>query len=137
VRELAHGIYPPLLRNQGLGTALSAAARRSGGACTVTVDLPGRYPEEIEAAVYFCCLEAIQNAGKYAPGASVSVCVSASNGMLAFEVGDDGPGFDAAVPQGAGFVNMADRLGAVGGRLQVMSAPGKGTTVRGEVPSEI
>ncbi|TDU02979.1 histidine kinase [Streptomyces sp. 846.5] len=136
VRELAHGIYPPLLRNHGLGQALRSATRRSVLPCTVSVDLPGRYPEAAEAAVYFCCLEALQNAGKHAgPDASVSVLVEAGDGVLRFRVSDDGRGFASdGAATGSGFVNMADRLGAIGGRLTVESHPGQGTSVGGEIP---
>ncbi|GII00360.1 sensor histidine kinase [Planobispora takensis] len=134
VRELAHGVYPPLLRNHGLGQALNSAARRSPLPCAVEVDLPDRYSEEIEAAVYFCCLEAMQNAGKYAgDGAAVTVEVSAGDSALRFEVADDGAGFTVR-EHGHGFVNMRDRLGAVGGGLTVESGPGSGTRVRGEIP---
>jgi signal transduction histidine kinase len=137
LRELAHGIYPPLLRDQGLGEALGAAAARSPLPCAVRVDLPGRYAQEVETAAYFCCLEALQNAGKHAgPGARITVTVGADERELWFEVRDDGAGFEPAgdTALGHGFVNMQDRLGAIGGRLEVRSAPGTGTTVRGCVP---
>jgi signal transduction histidine kinase len=135
LRELAHGIYPPLLRNHGLEQALQAATRRAALPCAVSVELPGRYPEEIEAAVYFCCLEAIQNAGKHAgPDATITVQVTADGSTLRFAVGDNGRGFDIdASRSGAGFVNMADRLGAIGGKLNVESTAGKGTCVAGEI----
>jgi signal transduction histidine kinase len=134
-RELAHGIYPPLLRNHGLGEALRSVTRRVALPYQVEVDLPERYPEEVEAAVYFCCLEAIQNAGKHAgEGASVEVRISAEDGVLRFSVADDGAGFTPGTAQGHGFTNMTDRLGAIGGRLSVESAPGSGTTIKGEVP---
>ena len=130
LRELAHGIYPPLLRDRGLGEALRTAAARSPLACTVEVDLPGRYPEDVEAAAYFCCLEALQNAGKHAgSGAEVRVRVGGDGSTLWFEVSDDGIGIDATAAQGHGFVNMRDRLGAIGGQLSVDSAPGRGTRV--------
>ena len=130
LRELAHGIYPPLLRDRGLGEALRTAATRSPLACTVEVDLPGRYPEDVEAAAYFCCLEALQNAGKHAgSGAEVRVRVGGDASALWFEVSDDGIGLDVTAAQGHGFVNMRDRLGAIGGQLSVDSAPGRGTRV--------
>ncbi|MEV1179130.1 histidine kinase, partial [Nonomuraea sp. NPDC049784] len=134
-RELAHGIYPPLLRNHGLGEALRSVTRRVALPYQVSVDLPRRYPEEVEAAVYFCCLEAIQNAGKYAgPGATIQVSIQAEPGRLSFAVSDDGVGFDTRGNEGHGFVNMTDRLGAIGGVLRVESTPGSGTTVRGDIP---
>jgi signal transduction histidine kinase len=134
-RELAHGIYPPLLRNHGLGEALRSVTRRVAVPYQVSVDLPRRYPEEVEAAVYFCCLEAIQNAGKYAgTGASIEVSIQAEGDRLRFAVIDDGKGFEPSADSGHGFVNMTDRLGAIGGSLSIDSAPGEGTAIRGEVP---
>ena len=136
LRELAHGIYPPLLADSGLGEALRAAAARSPLQVTVTVeDSVGRYPAEMEAAVYFCCLEAMQNAAKHAQGAAVQVRVRSQAGGLSFAVTDDGPGFDAARARtGHGFVNMADRLGAIGGTVRWDSHPGQGATVSGSIP---
>ncbi|WP_371780925.1 GAF domain-containing sensor histidine kinase [Streptosporangium subroseum] len=134
-RELAHGIYPPLLRNYGLGEAMRSVTRRVSLPYQVDVDLPRRYPEEIEAAVYFCCLEAIQNAGKHAgPDASIEVRIHADSETLRFSVSDDGLGFAAGTGEGHGFVNMTDRLGAIGGLLFVESERSAGTTVRGEIP---
>ena len=139
LRELAHGIYPPLLRDRGLAEALRAAASRCPLPSTVDVELPGRYPEEVEAAAYFCCLEAMQNAGKYAgAGATLAVHVSGNDSTLCFQLVDDGVGFDTATTAfGHGFINMQDRLGAIGGELQVESAPGKGTSVRATIPSAL
>jgi len=140
VRELAHGIYPPLLRQQGLGEALRTAATRSPLSCNVEVDLPGRYPVEVETAVYFCCLEAIQNAGKHAgEGATITVRVNTDGPRLLFSVSDDGAGFATGTDlaaSGHGFVNMLDRLGAIGGSLEVESAPGGGATISGSIPAE-
>jgi signal transduction histidine kinase len=136
LRDLAHGIYPPLLAESGLPAALAAAARRSTLPATIDAVRLGRYPAEAEATVYFCCLEAIQNACKYAGRhATLTLCVAEHAGVLTFAVTDDGNGFDAAARGlGAGFLNMADRLGALGGSLQVKSAPRQGTTVSGTVP---
>ncbi|MGN6242408.1 MAG: GAF domain-containing sensor histidine kinase, partial [Motilibacteraceae bacterium] len=136
LRSLAHGIYPPLLLDSGLAEALRAAAVRSPAAAVVRAEGVGRYPAQVEAAVYFCCLEALANAGKHAPGARVEVVLADDGGRLRFTVRDDGPGFDPAVvgAAGHGLVNMADRVGAVGGSVRWDSAPGRGTTVTGEVP---
>ncbi len=135
VRDLARGIYPPLLSESGLGEALRAAARRSPQAVEVAADDLPRVGAAVEAAVYFCCLEALQNVAKHAPAAAVDLRVEATPGELRFEVRDDGPGFDPAVaPAGSGLRGLADRLGAVGGRLAVTSVPGQGTTVSGSVP---
>jgi signal transduction histidine kinase len=138
LRELAHGIYPPLLRDRGLPEALRTAATRSPLPVDVDAELPTRYPAEAEAAAYFCCLEAMQNAAKYAgENAAVTIEVRPTEGGLTFTVTDDGPGFDpATTAQGHGFTNMLDRLGAIGGSLTVTSAPGEGTSVRGDVPCE-
>jgi signal transduction histidine kinase len=136
LRDLARGIYPPLLTERGLGEALPAAAARSPVATTVDTTGIGRYPTEVEAAVYFCCVEALQNATKHAgPTASVAVRVWDDGQALRFQVSDDGSGFDTTQPdQGQGLANMRDRLGAIGGTLEVRSAPGHGTTVSGVIP---
>jgi len=137
LRNLAHGIYPPLLVDRGLPEALSAAGGRAALPTRVDADGVGRYPPEVEAAVYFCCLEAMQNAGKHAgDGATITVRVWEEAGALLFEVADDGAGFDPAERStpGAGFVNMGDRVGAIGGSFGVQSAPGRGTRVSGRVP---
>jgi len=137
LRCLAHGIYPPLLADSGLPAALSAAARRSTLPVTVRAARLGRYPAEIEATVYFCCLEAIQNACKHAgEGAALELRVWQEGAALAFDVSDDGRGFDASGRGlGAGFVNMEDRLRALNGSLRVESAPGEGTRVAGRLPA--
>jgi signal transduction histidine kinase len=136
LRNLAHGIYPPLLRANGLADALFAAASHATLPTRVQAGSVGRYPADVEAAVYFCCLEAIQNACKHAgERASIRLRVREEAGTLTFEVTDDGTGFDAAGRGlGAGLLNMADRLGAFGGRLRVDSVPGQGTRVTGTVP---
>lgn len=136
LRELAHGIYPPLLRDRGLGEALQTAANRAALPTTVSAQEVGRYDTDVEAAVYFCCLEAMQNAGKHAGDAArIEVTVGNGDGSLWFQVRDDGAGFEAgAAADGHGFVNMRDRLGAFGGELTVTSAPGTGTTIRGTLP---
>ena len=137
LRALAHGIFPPLLMAGGLPDALPPAAGRAALPTTVVADGVGRYSPEVETAVYFCCLEALQNAGKHAgAGASAVVRVWEESGTLHFEVADDGVGFDlaGAPAQGHGFVNMGDRLGAIDGTLSVVSTPGRGTTVAGTIP---
>lgn len=136
LRELAHGIYPPLLRDAGLGDALRRAADRSMIPTKADIQTERRFDPAFEAAVYFCCLEAIQNAGKYAgPDAEAKLLVTETANLLVFEISDDGAGFDpSAVQESQGFVNMRDRLGALEGTLTVESTPGHGTTVRGELP---
>ena len=136
LRSLAHGIYPPLLSSAGLGVALRAACRRAALSASADADGVGRYAPEVEAAVYFCCLEALQNAGKYAgEQASARVRIWEDAGGLLFEVSDDGVGFEVGRrDEGAGLTNMRDRLGAVGGTLRLQSEPGHGTRVSGVLP---
>jgi signal transduction histidine kinase len=134
LRDLARGIYPPLLADQGLASALTAQARKSPISVTVESDGIGRYPQEVEATVYFCALEALQNVAKYADATHATVRLAISDGLLTFEVTDDGNGFDpAATGYGTGLQGMADRLDALGGTLTVQSARGSGTTVTGRV----
>ncbi len=137
LRNLAHGIYPPLLMDRGLAEALSAASGRAALPTGVQADGIGRYSQQIEAAVYFCCLEALQNAAKHAgEGAEAMITVWEDEGALLFEVRDTGAGFDLAsrAHEGHGFVNMGDRVGAIGGSISVESAPGQGTAIRGRIP---
>ena len=135
LRSLAHGIYPPLLSSAGLGVALSAACRRAPLPASLEANGVGRYAPEIEAAVYFCCLEALQNVAKYAGAtASARVRIWEDAGGLLFEICDDGAGFEPnRHAEGAGLTNMRDRIGAVGGTLRVES-DGGGTLIRGVVP---
>ena len=134
LRDLAHGIYPPLLADKGLASALDAQARRATFPVQVLHDGVGRYPPDAEAAVYFCVLEALQNVGKYANATRVEVRLEAADGVLRFAVEDDGAGFDTRKPSGAGLTNMRDRLDALGGSLAIASELGRGTTVSGTVP---
>jgi signal transduction histidine kinase len=135
LRDLARGIYPPLLADLGLVAALNAQAGKSPVPVTVRADGIGRFPQDTEAAVYFCCLEALQNTAKYARASAARITLSAADGALTFAVSDDGAGYDSArTPMGSGLRNMADRLAALGGRLEVRSAPGAGTTVTGRLP---
>jgi signal transduction histidine kinase len=121
--------------DSGLPEALRAAGGRSPLNVSVQAEGLGRYPTELEAAVYFCVLEALQNASKHAPEASVTVKVEEHPGRLTFEVVDDGPGFDVSSKgRGQGFTNMSDRVGAYGGTVHWDSAPGKGTRISGELP---
>jgi signal transduction histidine kinase len=135
LRDLARGIYPPLLADKGLAAALESQARKATVPVTVEPNGIDRYPQEAEAAAYFCVLEALQNTAKYAEAASASVHVSQEDGDLVFTVSDDGRGFDpATAPRGSGLQNMRDRLEALGGTVKIDSAPGRGTTVTGRIP---
>jgi signal transduction histidine kinase len=137
LRDLARGIYPPLLADKGLAVAIEAQVRRAAVPTTVRGNDVGRYPREVEAAVYFSCLEALNNVAKYAEASSATVSLSQANGTLTFSVADDGVGFDTSkVDHGTGLQGIADRLDAIGGDVLVLSAPGKGTTVTGTVPAE-
>ena len=135
VRALAHGVYPVLLTTYGLLEALRSAARRSPGSVTVRGDV-ARYPPETEAAVYFCCLETLQNVAKHAGvDAEATVRLWEDGTTLCFQTRDSGIGFNlGATPGGRGLVNMRDRLAAVGGSLTLSSRVGVGTVVRGCVP---
>jgi signal transduction histidine kinase len=136
LRDLARGIYPPLLADKGLAAALETQARKSAVPVTVAPDGVGRYAPEIEAAVYFSVLEALQNVAKYAQAAHASVVLRADDEALTFEVADDGRGFEpASNGYGTGLQGIADRLGALDGSLQVTSAPGEGTTIAGRIPT--
>jgi len=135
LRDLAHGIYPPLLADQGLVAALESQARRSPIAVEVDATDLGRYPPEVEAAVYFSSLEGLQNIAKYAEATHATVRLEATNGTLRFTIRDDGKGFDAeATSYGSGLQGIADRLGALEGTLSVSSAIGTGTTLVGSLP---
>jgi signal transduction histidine kinase len=135
LRDLARGIYPPLLADRGLVAALEAQSRKAPGPVSVEADAVGRYSADVEATVYFCTLEALQNVAKYADADRTVIRLSQSNGSLSFEVVDEGRGFDPdAGATGSGLQGMADRLAAVGGSLDIRSTPGRGTTVAGRVP---
>ena len=135
LRDLARGIYPPLLADRGLVAALDAQTRKSSVPTRLEAAEIGRYPQEAEAAVYFSCLEALQNVAKYAGATSATVRLEQSNGSLTFAVSDDGVGFDpAAAERGSGLQGIADRLAALGGTMDVRSTPGHGTTVAGSLP---
>jgi len=135
LRDLARGIYPPLLADRGLTAALDAQARKAAVPVHIESEEIGRFAPDVEATVYFCTLEALNNAAKYAGVEQVAVRLSRANGMLIFQVHDDGRGFDAsATTYGTGLQGMADRLDAIGGSLDVESTPGNGTRVTGSIP---
>ena len=134
LRHLARGIYPPLLADKGLRVALESQARKTTVPVTVEADALRRYPQEVEAAVYFCVLEALQNIQKYARASRVVIRMSEADGVIRFKVDDNGQGFDVAgVKRGAGLANMEDRIDALGGTLRITSSPGQGTTVVGSL----
>ena len=136
LRELSHGIYPPLLESRGLREALSAAGRRFNGVSTSGVDDVGRLGREVESALYFTCLEALTNASKHAPGSVIGVTLRDAAADVVLTITDDGPGFDGAGgDRSRGLVNMSDRIAAIGGRLDVETEPGAGTVVRATIPT--
>ena len=138
LRDLARGIYPPLLADKGLGAALEAQARKAAVPTTIETDGVGRYDRAVESAVYFCALEALNNTAKYANASGATVRLAQDDGRLVFTVRDDGDGFEAGAQTfGTGLQGMADRLDAIGGELAVTSTPGGGTTVTGTVPVEM
>ncbi len=137
LRDLARGLYPPALRDDGLAAAVSSHIGRLG--LDLSFDDGGlrgvRFPQEIEAQVYFCIREALQNATKYAAGLPVQVRLAVIDGEIEFAVADQGPGFDVEkVRRGAGLQNISDRLEALGGRIVISSSQGQGSSVGGRVP---
>ncbi|HET7928833.1 MAG TPA: histidine kinase, partial [Actinomycetota bacterium] len=135
LRDLARGIYPPLLADNGLRDAVAAQARKATLPVRVEADGIGRYAQDVEAAVYFCTLEALTNTTKYAGASSATVRLWHEGGTLGFSVSDDGRGFDpGSASGGTGLVGMADRLAAVGGAIEIISRVGEGTTIVGRVP---
>jgi signal transduction histidine kinase len=134
IRGMARGVYPALLGDRGLAEALKAAALRTLIDTRVVRNGIGRYPEEVESAVYFCCLEAMQNASKHARGAREVTISLKEDRALRFQVRDDGAGFNGRpTTEGAGLTNMRDRLVSVGGELNIRSSE-SGTVVTGSVP---
>jgi len=139
LREVARGIFPPLLIDKGLAAALDTLVRKAGNETTLAIGpeaLATRFDPGAENAVYFCCVQALQNAQRHAPGANVSIRLSAGDGQLVFVVRDDGPGFDLESLQAReGMQIMTDRVSALGGTIAIASATGRGTTVTGHVPA--
>jgi signal transduction histidine kinase len=134
LRALARGIYPPLLQEQGLVAAVRADAEKMAVPSDVTADDIDRYSPDVEAAVYFVCLEALQNVTKHAKASHVQITLHSRQTALSFDIADDGTGFDVTKDsKGSGLRNMSDRIDAMGGRLEIRSAP-QGTTVSGVVP---
>ncbi len=137
LRDLAHGLYPLVLRDLGLEAALLTLVRRSVSRVKVEAGAIGRYSEDVEAAVYFCCAESLQNVHKHAGlGATAVIRLWEHDRRLFFEIVDDGAGFDieSARHAGHGLANVSERIAAHGGNLVLESTPGRGTTVRANIP---
>jgi signal transduction histidine kinase len=136
LRQLARGLYPPVLASRGLAEALGEATGLLANPTVVRLAPVPRLAPEVETAVYYCCLEALQNASKHGgAGTTITVDLAQRGGAVVFCVADDGPGFEQrGAGDGSGLVNMADRISAAGGTLAITTAPGRGTTVAGQVP---
>jgi signal transduction histidine kinase len=135
IREFAAGIYPPLLGAEGLAVALGQQAQNAALPVTLDAESIGRYPRDVEAAVYFIVLEALQNTAKYAGASAAEVSLFEQNGNLRFKISDDGAGFDKGrISNGAGLNGISDRMDTVGGSWHIESSPGSGTKVEGTVP---
>ncbi|MGQ0668529.1 MAG: ATP-binding protein, partial [Actinomycetota bacterium] len=138
LRDLARGIFPPLLADKGVVAALEAHVRKEGIPAALDVDAARdlRFDPEAEAAVFFCCVQALQNAKRHAGGVGISLHLVATDGTIDFTVSDEGAGFDpTSASEGMGFQIMRDRVEALDGTLDVQSAPGAGTTVTGRIPA--
>jgi signal transduction histidine kinase len=133
LRELTQGIRPAILVERGLGTALDDLSRRAALPVRLDVAISGRLPEQVEGAAYFVASEALANAAKHSHASEVRLAASHAGALLVLEVGDDGIG-GASPGAGSGLRGLADRVEALGGRLTVSSPPGRGTTVRAEIP---
>ena len=136
LRALARGIYPAVLVDRGVPYALRSFAATASLPIRVGATDVGRLSSPVESALYFCAVEAIQNAAKHAgPSATVEVTLTEQPDTVEFKIEDDGRGFDTtAVSEGHGLLNMSDRIGALGGTLDVVSTPGRGTTIMASVP---
>jgi hypothetical protein len=139
LRDLARGIYPPLLIDQGAVAALQAYLKKARVPVQLDTDrefATNRFDEQVEGAVYFCCVEALQNVAQHAGAAPTVVWLSATDGRVAFSITDSGPGFEQRQGEpGPGLQTMTDRVRALGGGLEVRSARGAGTTVEGWIPA--
>ena len=137
LRDVARGVFPSILADQGLPAALEALVRKVGGRATLIVapDADHRFEPSVENAVYFCCVQALQNAERHAPGSAVEVRLETVEDGVRFVISDDGPGFDPSTADaGEGTQIMNDRVAALAGELSVESARGRGTTVTGHIP---
>ena len=140
LRDVARGIFSPLLSDQGLGAALDALVRKTRASVTFVVDPPAdrRYEPAVENAIYFCCVQALQNAERHAPNATIEMHLGSDDEAIRFTIHDDGPGFDVSTTDaGEGMQIMQDRIAALAGELVIESTPGRGTTVTGRVPVRV
>jgi signal transduction histidine kinase len=133
LRELTHGINPPLLTERGLAAALDELCRRAALPTRLDVTVDRRLPDPIETGAYFMVSEALTNAAKHSHATEIRVFASYRGQRLTIEIGDDGIG-SATPTGGSGLRGLADRIEALGGRFTVSSPPGRGTTLRAEIP---
>lgn len=135
VRDFARGVYPPLLEAEGLGPTVTAQARRSPIPVKVCADGLARYDRAVESTINVCVVEALRNTARHANASRVVVTIAQQDGVVSFDVCDDGSGFDpSTTPRGAGLTNLADRIDALAGTLSVRTVPGGGTTIAGTIP---
>jgi PAS domain S-box-containing protein len=133
LQELSRGIHPAILSKGGLGSAIRTAARRSAVPVALDIAIDGRLPESVEVAAYYVVSEALTNAAKHAQASEVQVSARAEEGSLQIVIRDDGVG---GARKGSGLTGLSDRVEAVGGRLEITSQVGSGTSVRVEIPTE-
>jgi signal transduction histidine kinase len=135
LRRLAAELYPPLLDAAGLVVALRSAGADAGIVTHVEAEALPQGRPELAPTVYFCCLEALRNAALHAgTGAKARVSIGVEEGALVFEIADDGCGFVTGQPSKGGLRRIGDRVAALGGRLEIGSVPGRGTSVSGSLP---
>jgi signal transduction histidine kinase len=138
LRDVARGVFPSILADRGLPAALEALVRKTGASVTFVLDPAAdrRYEPAVENAVYFCCVQALQNAERHAPSATIEVYLGSEDEAIRFVIHDDGPGFEIPTTDaGEGMQIMQDRVAALAGELVIESTPGRGTTVTGRVPA--
>ena len=133
LRELSHRIYPAALAERGLGVALQELAERAALPAYVELSIDSRPPARLEATAYFAVSEALTNAAKHSHASEVRISISYAEPLLIVEVVDDGIG-GAAAGSGSGLRGLTNRVQALGGRLILTSPPGRGTTIRMEIP---
>jgi signal transduction histidine kinase len=133
LRQISRGIHPAILAKGGLGPALKMLAGRCPVPVTLDVAIERRLPEWVEVAAYYVVAEALTNAAKYAQPSEVTVCATVRDAALCLSISDDGIG-GADSRNGSGLIGLTDRIGALGGRLQITSPPGSGTSLHATIP---
>jgi len=133
LRETTEGLHPVILEKGGLGPALRALARRSGLQVELSTRIEGRLPERVEVAAYYVASEALTNTAKHAPGGRVRIVLGVADDVLRLTVSDNGPG-GADPDRGSGLIGLIDRVEAIGGRLEITSPVGAGTSLQVSIP---